>query len=597
LLGRRVRSALILALLAAFGCAQPLVAPRSPDQVAPPPARTAPAIESATPAAKPAPVDARGSFADNPIVYFVITDRFFNGNPANDNSYGRMREPKPQDDIGTFHGGDLAGLTVKVKEGWFRDLGVNAIWITAPYEQIHGWVVGGNKEFRHYAYHGYYALDYTLLDKNMGTEDELREFVQAAHAQGIRVLFDVVMNHPGYGDIRTLAQYLGPRTEKKDGVLWKGYEAATLRDYHSYIDYNDPAWLNWWGRDWIRSGLRGYDEGGRDDLTSQLAYLPDFKTENPKPVDLPPLLKNKPDTRARPLANAAVRDYLVTWLTQWVRDFGIDGFRADTVKHVEPESWVALKQAGVAALAGWKAKPAAQKVDDAAFWMTGEYWGHGIERTRMFDAGFDNMINFEFQEQAERALAKGLNAAALDKLYADYAKVLARPAKHNVLSYVSSHDTKLFDRARLIDGGTALLLAPGGVQIYYGDESARPPGPFTSGDKQQATRSDMNWNAPEAAVLAHWRKLGQFRARHVALARGSHAKLADAPYTFSRVSAEDRVVVALGVGAPTTLSVGAVFADGTRVRDAYSGVAATVKGGQVEVMAAEHGVVLLEIAN
>src|SRR5579871_6423297 len=87
-----------------------------------------------------------GSFADNPIVYFVVTDRFLDGNPANDHSYGRRREARPEDDIGTFHGGDLAGLTAKVREGWFRDLGVNAIWITAPYEQIHGWVVGGQKE-------------------------------------------------------------------------------------------------------------------------------------------------------------------------------------------------------------------------------------------------------------------------------------------------------------------------------------------------------------------------------------------------------------------------------------------------------------------
>ena len=60
-------------------------------------------------------------------------------------------------------------LTQKLKEGWFKQLGVNAIWITAPYEQIHGWVQGGQKEFKHYAYHGYYALDYTVLDKNMGT--------------------------------------------------------------------------------------------------------------------------------------------------------------------------------------------------------------------------------------------------------------------------------------------------------------------------------------------------------------------------------------------------------------------------------------------
>ncbi|MCU0812769.1 MAG: alpha-amylase, partial [Burkholderiaceae bacterium] len=69
-------------------------------------------------AAAQTPVAAPGSFADNPIVYFVVTDRFFDGNPANNGSYGRKREPKPQDDIGTFHGGDLAGLTKKLEDGW-----------------------------------------------------------------------------------------------------------------------------------------------------------------------------------------------------------------------------------------------------------------------------------------------------------------------------------------------------------------------------------------------------------------------------------------------------------------------------------------------
>jgi len=555
-----------------------------------------PAVAVPAPAPPPAAVkkSTSGFFADNPIVYFVMTDRFFDGNPANNSSYGRKREAKPEDDIGTFHGGDLAGLTVKLKEGWFRELGVNAIWITAPYEQIHGWVVGGNKEFRHFAYHGYYALDFTLLDRNMGTEDELREFVKTAHGQGIRVLFDIVMNHPGYGDIQSLAEYIGPKGDKKNGMLWTGYEAATLRDYHSFIDYNDPAWLRWWGPDWIRSGLRGYQEGGRDDLTMQLAYLPDFKTEQTKPVDLPPFLKDKPDTKARAIPNASVRDYLVMWLTQWVRDFGIDGFRADTVKHVEHESWATLKRASTSALAAWKADNAQQKVDDAPFWMTGEFWGQGIERTKIYDAGFDNMINFDFQDRAERAVGNALDAAQLDRLYADYAKALARPAAHNVLSYLSSHDTKLFDRQRLIDGGTALMLAPGGVQIYYGDESARPPGPFTSGDKQQATRSDMNWSSLDRDVLDHWRKLGQFRARHVALARGTHARISDAPYTFSRVTEDDCVVIAIGAKDKSAINVAGVFADGASVRDAYSGAAAKVAAGKVEISAHARGVVLLE---
>jgi len=589
-------AALLPVWLAACG-----TTPTTPAASAVPPAQTARADAKVERAAPPSAAPARdtgGSFADNPIVYFVVTDRFFDGNSANNNSYGRTREAKPEDDIGTFHGGDLAGLTTKINEGWLRELGVNGLWITAPYEQIHGWVVGGNKEFKHYAYHGYYALDYTLLDQNMGTEDELRALVKAAHAQGIRVIFDVVMNHPGYGDIRSLAEFIGPKTEKKVGMLWKGYEAATLRDYHSYIDYNDPAWLGWWGPDWIRSGLRGYTEGGRDDLTMQLAYLPDFKTEQTKPVGVPPFFKNKADTRVKELPGATVRDYLVTWLSQWVRDFGIDGFRADTVKHVEPASWSALKRAATEALAEWKAKNPQLAIDAAPFWMTGEYWGQGIERTALYDAGFDNLINFTFQDSAEAVLAKpaGFNRALLDKLYSDYVKVLAQPANHNVLSYLSSHDTKLFDRARLVDAGSVLLLAPGGVQIYYGDESARRSGPFTSGDKQQGTRSDMNWASPDSDVLEHWRKLGQFRRRHVALARGAHAKLADTPYTFSRQSSDDRVVVAVGMSAPGKVNVGAVYPEGARVRDAYTGATATVVAGAVEVTPHARGVVLLESA-
>jgi len=528
-----------------------------------------------------------GSFADNPIVYFVVTDRFFDGDPGNNNSYGRQKDGKKE--IGTWHGGDLAGLTKKLKEGWFQKLGINAIWITAPYEQIHGWVVGGNKEFEHYAYHGYYGLDWTVLDKNMGTDAELREFVDTAHAQKIRVLFDVVMNHPGYGDLVTLSEY-------KVGVVWDGWQNAGLQNYHSLIDYNSTKWANWWGPDWVRAGLRGYKEGGRDDLTMQLAFLPDFKTEQTTPVGLPPILKNKPDTRAKELDKATVRDYLVAWLTQWVRDFGIDGFRCDTVKHVEADSWIALKKAGTEALVAWKAANPARKVDDAPFWMTGEDWGHGIARTKRFDTGFDNMINFDFQSRAENAIGKALNTATLDKLYDEYAKVLSAPNAHNVLSYLSSHDTSLYERARSIDAGSVLLLAPGGVQIFYGDETARAAGPFTPGDKQQATRSDMNWSSIDAQTLEHWSLLGQFRARHVALARGAHTRLADTPYTFARVAANDKVVIALGAGAGAKIKVAGVFADGTAVRDGYTGSSATVAGGEVVVTPHARGVVLLEAA-
>ena len=529
----------------------------------------------------PVPTTAPGTFAENPIVYFVMTDRFFNGDPANDHGYGRQREQSPKADAGTFHGGDLKGLTLKLKEGWFRELGVNALWITAPYEQIHGWVQGGQKEFKHYAYHGYYALDYTVLDKNMGTPDELRELVDTAHSQGIRILFDIVMNHPGYLDLQTAK-------DLKIDVLWPDWEKDPnlLRNYHNYIDYNSFKFGDWWGRPWVRAGLPGYMDGGRDDLTMQLAYLPDFRTESTEFVKLPKFLKEKADTKAVDLPNTTVRGYLIKWLTEWVREYGIDGFRADTVKHVEPEAWAALKTEAQKALAEFKAKHPTRKVDDAPFWMVGEYWGVGPSRHKLTGFGFDAMINFDFQQQ-EGAFAKP------EKLFKSYAAAQAGKPVH-MLNYISSHDTELFERGRLIEGGTALLLAPGGVQIFYGDETARPLGPEPRTDTQQATRSDMNWTSLDVKVLAHWRKLGTFRARHRALATGEHKQLGEAPYTFSRVEplSGDRVVVAMEAKGQVSVPVAGVFPDGQTLRDAYTGRSVQVVGGKVVLQA--EGTVLLE---
>ncbi len=555
---------LLTTLLAACATTLPTVTVSSPEKPVTPPA---------------------SGFADNPIIYFAVTDRFYNGNPANDHSYGRQSDGKQE--IGTFHGGDLAGLTAKLKAGYFKQLGINALWISAPYEQIHGWVQGGNAEFKHYAYHGYYALDYTRLDQNMGTPEELHELVDTAHAQGIRVLFDIVMNHPGYADIQTLSEYLPE-------LLWKGWENYTIKNYHKQIDYNNFEFGKWWGGAWVRSGLPGYPEGGGDDLTKQLAYLPDFRTESKEPVKLPFFLKErKKDTAAVDLPNTPVRGYLVKWLTDWVRDYGIDGFRCDTAKHVELPAWQELKRAGTMALADWKARNPSKKIDDAPFWMVGEVFPHGVERDAYFDNSFDSLLNFDFQDQ------KLEDAAALNSLYADYAgRLLAGRSNgksFDVLSYLSSHDTKLYPRDRLIDAGSALLLAPGGVQIFYGDETARPAGPATSGDPQQATRSDMNWSSADAAVLTHWQKLGQFRVRHAALARGTHKKLSDAPYAFSRVYGGDKVVAVPKASGEVTIPVAGVFKDGDKVRDAYSGVDLIVTGGVVSLVA--KGTVLLEEMN
>ena len=169
-----------------------------------------------------------------------------------------------------------------------------------------------------------------------------------------------------------------------------------------------------------------------------------------------------------------------------------------------------------------------------------------------FDNGFDSLINFDFQGRAAQVSE---DYAALEQLYSSYAGSINTDPTFNMLSYISSHDTSLYfaesggSLSKQAKVGTALLLSPGGVQIYYGDESARPMGPSAS-DSKQGTRSDMNWNSTDPALLAHWQKVGTFRKRHRAVGAGAHQSIPfTGGYAFKRTYSEggvdDAVVVVL----------------------------------------------------
>jgi alpha-amylase len=143
-------------------------------------------------AAAPWAAPAKPFVWENATVYFLLTDRFNNGNPANDLAYGRANDAAK---LRGYMGGDFAGITAKIKEGYFDELGVTALWITPPVEQIHAGTDEGTG--KSYGFHGYWARDFTAIDANLGTEADLRTLVDTAHAHGIRVLLDVVMNHTG----------------------------------------------------------------------------------------------------------------------------------------------------------------------------------------------------------------------------------------------------------------------------------------------------------------------------------------------------------------------------------------------------------------
>ena len=483
----------------------------------------------------------------NATVYFVLTDRFENGDPNNDQSYGRHKDGMAE--IGTFHGGDLRGLTNKLD--YLQQLGVNALWISAPFEQIHGWVGGGTKgDFPHYAYHGYYTQDWTNLDANMGSEADLRTLVDSAHQRGIRILIDVVMNHTGYATLADMQEYQfgalylsGDEVKKTLGERWSDWKPAAGQTWHSFNDYinfsDKTGWDKWWGKNWIRTDIGDYDNPGFDDLTMSLAFLPDIKTESTTASGLPVFYKNKTDTHAKVIDGFTPRDYLTHWLSQWVRDYGIDGFRVDTAKHVELPAWQQLKTEASAALREWKKANPDKALDDKPFWMTGEAWGHGVMQSDYYRYGFDAMINFDYQEQAAKAVDC---LAQMDTTWQQMAEKLQ---DFNVLSYLSSHDTRLF-REGGDKAAELLLLAPGAVQIFYGDESSRPFGP-TGSDPLQGTRSDMNWqdvSGKSAASVAHWQKISQFRARHPAIGVGKQTTLSlKQGYGFVREHGDDKVLV------------------------------------------------------
>lgn len=511
-------------------------------------------------------------------LYFLLTDRFNNGDKTNDVSYGRTKETGV---LRGFEGGDLKGITQKIEAGYFTDLGVNAIWMSPIVEQIHGATNEGTGNT--YGYHGYWTKDWTNIDANLGNKADLKNLVEAAHKKGIRILLDAVINHTG------------PVTEK------------------------DPVWPS----DWVRTGPQCDYKNYDNTVTCTLVEnLPDIKTESNEAVALPPELVKKWKAEGRYEQEVAELDaffkatgypraprfYIMKWLSDYITDFGIDGYRVDTVKHTEAYVWQEFKSVCDNAFAEFKQNNPDKVLDDTDFYIVGEVYNYGIsagtafdfgdKKINYFDKAFNSLINFEFKWNAAQQ--------TYEEQFKTYDSILNNDLKnYGILNYLTSHDDgQPFDanREKAFETATRLLLSPGTAQIYYGDESARDL--TVEGTVGDATlRSNMNWEelSQKQDLLIHWQKLGQFRRNHPAVGAGQHKMISETPYIFSRSYSKGKYKddVVIGLDLPKgkqAITVSSVFKDGTTVKDFYSGQTLQVKNGTITI-ATDATIILIEKSN
>ena len=508
-------------------------------------------------------------------LYFLMTDRFYNGDTSNDVNFNRTKETAK---LRGFEGGDITGITKKINEGYFTKLGINAIWMTPIVEQIHAGTDEGTGFT--YGFHGYWTKDWTAIDPNFGTKEELKELVATAHKNGIRILLDAVINHTG------------PVTEQ-DTV---------------------------WPEEWVRTEPQCTYKDYKSTVTCTLVKnLPDIKTESNKAVELPPQLvaKWKAEGRyeqevkeldiffARTGYPKAPRFYIMKWLTDYITEFGIDGYRVDTVKHTEENVWQEFKKECDVAFAEFKKNNPEKVVDSTPFYLVGEVYNYGIStgkeyvfsdrRVNYFENAFHSLINFELKWDAKQK--------PLKEVFKKYDTLLHNELKgHGTLNYLSSHDDgQPFDakRENPYKTATTLLLTPGTSQVFYGDESARSL--IVEGTQGDATlRSNMNWNDIKnnentQKILQHWQKLGQFRANHLAVGAGKHKLISEENgLIFSRERKDDKVII--GVNMPIgikNIPVSSIFKNGEKLTDFYSNTKTTVNQGKV-IIDSKFDVVLLE---
>ncbi|WP_346073000.1 pullulanase-type alpha-1,6-glucosidase [Streptomyces thermogriseus] len=470
--GRGVAALTVAALAAALA---PPLAARAATPPAPP--------SDARLAAEPARHDlTREQF------YFVLPDRFANGDTSNDRGRltgSRLVTGYDPTDKGFYQGGDLKGLIDRLD--YIKGLGTTAIWLAPIFKNQP--VQGTGKEASA-GYHGYWITDFTRVDPHFGTNEDLKALVSKAHAKGMKVFFDVITNHT--------ADVVGYKDESR-AYLSKGAFPYLTKDGRPFddADYADggrrfpavdessfpytpavpaakkdlkvPSWLN----DPAMYHNRGDSTfAGESSGHGDFAGLDDLWTERPEVV------------------SGMKKIY-----QRWVKDFGIDGFRVDTVKHVNMEFWTQW----ATALDTYAARHGRKN-----FFMFGEVFSADTSVTAPYvtQGRLDATLDFPFQEAARAYVSQGGSAKKLAGVFADDYKYTTDKANaYEQVTFLGNHDMGRIgyflkqDNPKATDAELVrksrfahelMFLSRGNPVVYYGDEQG-----FTGSGGDKDARQTM----------------------------------------------------------------------------------------------------------
>lgn len=518
---------------------------------------------------------------DGKQFYFVMTDRFANGDPANDAgglTGDRLATGFDPTSTGFYNGGDIAGLRANLD--YIKGLGTSAIWLTPSFKNK---PVQGTGADASAGYHGYWITDFTQIDPHLGTNDELRAFIDEAHAEGIDVYFDIITNHTA--DVISYAEgqytYLDQKTEPyrdATGTTFDPADYAGTGTFPSldpatsfpYTPVVDPAEADVKVPSWLNDVTLYHNRGdstyqGESTTYGDFSGLDDLMTENP-----------------------AVVNGFADVYEQWI-DLGIDGFRIDTAKHVNFEFWQQWSTQ-VLDYAHANGKP--------DFFMFGEVYDADpallspyVRKTDM-----NSVLDFAFQSAAT-SFAKGGNVNVLQRMFAGDDRYTTPDSSATALpTFLGNHDmgrVGYFLKAapdaaqRDLLAHDLLFLSRGQPVVYYGDEQGFV-GADPGGDKaarqslfasqvaeyQNQTLIDgetvgsVDRYDTGAALYEHIADLSALRSAYPALVDGAQIEryAADGVYAFSRVDPAERVeyVVALNnTASAQTVSVPTLTADAT----------------------------------